>query len=193
MELVVAVLAAGSGARFGGGKLDADCAGQPVGRWALDAVADAGLEPGVLVVGPDIPAFAKKAEGWDMLINPDPAAGLGASLALAAREAMMRQCSLLVLLADMPLIDPAHIAALARSEATSATRYPSGKPGVPALFAHADLARLIHLKGEGGGAKAMADMGQLTMLDAQPGTLADVDTAEGLAVVAKILLGRSKT
>ena len=36
---LVAVLAAGRGTRFGGGKLEALCAGKPLGRCALDAVA----------------------------------------------------------------------------------------------------------------------------------------------------------
>ena len=37
----VAVLAAGRASRFGGGKLDADLAGKPVGQWVLDAVCPA--------------------------------------------------------------------------------------------------------------------------------------------------------
>ena len=38
----VAVLAAGRGKRFGGGKLEATCAGKPLGRWVLDAVRKRG-------------------------------------------------------------------------------------------------------------------------------------------------------
>ena len=49
----VAVLAAGSATRFGGGKLEAICAGKPLGRWVLDAAEAAGLQPGTIVAGPD--------------------------------------------------------------------------------------------------------------------------------------------
>ena len=55
---LVAVLAAGRGTRFGGGKLEAICAGKPLGRWALDAVAEAGLEPGIVITGPAAVGFA---------------------------------------------------------------------------------------------------------------------------------------
>ena len=48
-EPLVAVLAAGRGTRFGGGKLEAMCAGRPLGRWILDAVVEAGLVRGVIV------------------------------------------------------------------------------------------------------------------------------------------------
>ena len=37
MSLAIALLAAGGATRFGGGKLDAQCAGKPLGQWALDA------------------------------------------------------------------------------------------------------------------------------------------------------------
>ena len=83
-EPLVAVLAAGRGTRFGGGKLEAMCAGRPLGRWILDAVVEAGLVRGVIVTGRDAADFA---DGWTRLINPEPEAGLGSSLALAAKLA----------------------------------------------------------------------------------------------------------
>ena len=50
---LVAVLAAGSATRFGGGKLDAVLAGRRLGAWALATIERAGLPPGVIVVPPD--------------------------------------------------------------------------------------------------------------------------------------------
>ena len=77
-EICVAVLAAGLGTRFGGDKLEAPCAGKPLGRWALDAATAAGLKPGLLITGPDGVTFG---QGWMTLINPQPEIGLGSSLA----------------------------------------------------------------------------------------------------------------
>jgi molybdopterin-guanine dinucleotide biosynthesis protein A len=75
--LHVAVLAAGAGRRFGGGKLDADLAGRPVAAWALGAAQALGASVHV-VAGPDVPAcLAGRA---DLTINPDAASGMGSSL-----------------------------------------------------------------------------------------------------------------
>src|SRR5690606_25378401 len=94
---LVAVLAAGLGTRFGSGKLEAECAGKPLGRWPVEAVEAVGLGPGVIVTGPDGVSFAP---GWKALANLRPEAGLGSSLALAARHALAQDAAaLLVLLA----------------------------------------------------------------------------------------------
>jgi CTP:molybdopterin cytidylyltransferase MocA len=178
----VAVLAAGRAARFGGGKLEAICAGKPLGRWALDAVEAAGLEPGLIVTGPEGASFA---EGWTSLINPMPEAGLGASLALAARLALTGgRKALLVLLADMPLVTPDYLRELATADAPAATRQADGSAGVPALLSPALLARAMKLGGDRG---AAALLGGATLLDAPAGTLRDVDTPEDLAEVERIL------
>ena len=98
---LVTVLAAGLATRFGGGKIDARCAGQPLGRWVLDAVETAGLARGTIVTGPGGVAFAP---GWEQLVNTVPEDGLGHSLALAARDALERGAArLLVLLAKRML------------------------------------------------------------------------------------------
>ncbi|MFT3965605.1 MAG: NTP transferase domain-containing protein, partial [Sphingobium sp.] len=77
----VAILAAGRASRFGGGKLDAACAGKPLGRWVLDAVAAAGAPPGLIVVGPRPPAFAGDAlhDGWTVITNAEAERGMGTS------------------------------------------------------------------------------------------------------------------
>ena len=58
MTLAIALLAAGGARRFGGGKLDADCAGKPLGRWALDAALAARWAEGcdaLLIMLADMP------------------------------------------------------------------------------------------------------------------------------------------
>lgn len=181
----VAVLAAGRATRFGGGKLEALCAGKPLGRWVLDAVAEAGLGPGTIVTGPEGVSFA---EGWTRLVNPEPGAGLGSSLAIAARATLASGAeSLLVLLADMPLISAAYLRELATASAPAATRQPDGRAGVPALLDRALLEQAATLTGDRGAGPLLAGA---SLLEAPPGILQDVDTAEDLAEVEGQLLAR---
>ena len=184
---LVAVLAAGLASRFGGGKLDADLCGKPLGQWTLDAVSTAGLEPGVIVVGPDVPVFADAAHGWALLQNDAPEAGLGTSVALAVREAEALACDVLLLLADMPLLDPAHLSRLVHSPANTATVYPDGRPGVPALIRRKDLSTFRDLDGERGAGPLLARLDALDSVTAPPDMLRDVDRPEDLARVEQLL------
>jgi len=182
-EPLVAVLAAGRGTRFGGGKLEAVCAGKPLGRWVLDAVAAAGLARGLIVTGPEGASFA---EGWTRVINPAPDAGLGSSLALAARFAAARgEGAMLVLLADMPLVTAAYLRELAAAPAPTATRHADGRPGVPALLDAALIGLAACLTGDRGAGPLL---GQAALLDPPPEMLRDVDTAQDLAEVERALL-----
>jgi CTP:molybdopterin cytidylyltransferase MocA len=181
-EPAVAVLAAGRGTRFGGGKLEAPCAGKPLGRWALDAGAAAGLAPGTIVTGPEGVSFA---EGWTALVNPQPERGLGSSLALAAQAALDRgEGALLVLLADMPLVTANYLRELAGSTAPTATRQPDGRPGVPAVLDRALMEAAAALTGDRGAGPLLAGA---TLLDPPTGILRDVDTPEDLAAVEWVL------
>ena len=180
---LVAVLAAGQAARFGGGKLDAQCAAKPVGRWVLDAVAQAGLAPGLIVAGPAGAGFADGA-GWEVAPNANAERGLGTSLALAARMAIEREArALLVVLADMPLVAPEYLRRLADASPPAASRYPDRDPGVPALFGQAQLPALVDLGGDRGASALLVLMDGLTLLDPPAGTLLDIDRPEDLAEV----------
>jgi CTP:molybdopterin cytidylyltransferase MocA len=182
-EPAIAVLAAGLGTRFGGNKLEAACAGKPLGRWALDAAEEAGLGPGTVIAGLEGASFAGR---WRVLVNPAPEAGLGTSLALAARAALDEGAeTLLVLLADMPLVTPAYLRDLAATAAPAATRHPDGRAGVPALLDRALFEQAATLTGDRGAGPLLA---AATLLDPPAGTLRDVDTAEDLAEVEAALL-----
>ncbi len=180
----VAVLAAGMGTRFGGDKLEAMCAGKPLGRWAIEAVEAAGLRPGTIITGPEWVTFAG---GWTRAVNPEPEAGLGSSLALAARLVPSGRQSLLVLLADMPLVTPDYLRELAARTAPAATRYPEGHAGVPALLDRKLIDRAAKLTGDRGAGRLLR---HARLFDPPPGTLRDVDTPEDLAEVEFQLLAR---
>jgi len=178
----VAVLAAGRGTRFGGGKLEAMCAGKPLGRWAIDAVEGAGLGPGTIVTGPEGVTFAGS---WTVLVNPAPEAGLGSSLALAASAALDAGAgSMLVLLADMPLVAAAYLRRLALARAPAATRHPDGHGGVPGLLDRALMRRAARLSGDRGSGPLLIGA---TLFDPPAGMLRDIDTPDDLASVERII------
>jgi len=181
-EPAVAVLAAGLGRRFGGGKLEAECASKPLGRWVIEAVEAAGLGPGTIVTGPEGANFAA---GWTVLVNPRPDEGLGSSLAIAARAAVDGEAeALLVLLADMPLVSAGYLRDLAATPAPAATRQGDGRPGVPALLDRSLLNLAARLTGDRGAGPLLQGA---RLLDAPAGMLRDVDTPDDLAEVKRAL------
>ncbi len=183
---LVAVLAAGAGTRFGGGKLDALLAGKRVGQWVLDAVADAGLPPGVIVVPMGrVPAFAAES-GWPTLANLCASDGMGTSIALAASAALEQGRALLVLLADMPLVTPEHLTSLLAHPA-AATLYPDGKAGVPALVGPDLLPLLAALDGNAGAGPLLSRYPRVAAPDAM---LLDIDRPQDLLAAEELLKDR---
>ena len=160
------------------------CAGKPLGRWVIEAAEAAGLGPGTIVTGPD---WVTCAGGWTRAVNPDPAAGLGSSLALAARLVPGGKQALLVLLADMPLVTPAYLRELSNHAAPAATRYPDGNAGVPALLDRKLIDKAARSSGDRGAGPLLRSA---RLLDPPPGMLRDVDTPEDLAEVEAQLLAR---
>ena len=185
---LVAVLAAGAGTRFGGGKLDAMLAGKRVGQRVIDAVAAAGLNPGLIVVPGHTPQFAAES-GWPTVTNVCASDGLGTSLAMAACAALARGRPLLVLLADMPLVDPALLKALA-AQSCAATRYPDGKAGVPALADLAMLPALAELSGNVGAGPLLSSRHGVVLVEPPESMLLDIDRPEDLAAAQALLTGR---
>jgi CTP:molybdopterin cytidylyltransferase MocA len=186
-RVLAAVLAAGRGRRFGGRKLDARCAGRPLGAWALQAVEEAGLVPRIIIVPPQVPAFAQES-GWPLVVNPSAEAGLGTSLACAAQAAMQQDAAaLLVVLADMPLVHAALLRDLLASPAPAAVAHAPGRPGVPALLPASTFPQLAALAGDHGAAGLLRMISDISLTTVSPVALLDVDDEAGLARAAKLL------
>jgi CTP:molybdopterin cytidylyltransferase MocA len=183
------VLAAGSGIRFGGGKLDALLAGKRVGQWVLDAVAEAGFAPGVIVTGAEAPQFARESE-WTLAVNPRAAEGLGTSLAVAAGRALALGKPLLVVLADMPLVASDHLLALSGADGAAATVWPGDRAGVPAYFPMALLPQLAALSGDAGAGAFLSGRDDVTRIEVPEAMLVDVDRAEDLVRAEELLSQR---
>lgn len=189
---LIAVLAAGRGARFGGGKLLADLGGRPLGRHALDTALATGL-PVVWIASAGTAALAPPP--CRVLVNPAPERGLGGSLAMGAAAARHAGApALLVLLADMPLVSPDLIARLAAHAATgeaAACRHPDGRAGVPALIPPALFPALEALDGDAGAGRLLRNLPGLALITPGLHDLLDVDTPADLAHAARLIDGSS--
>jgi len=190
--LAIAILAAGGGTRFGGGKLDAMLGGKRLGQYAVDAAQALGRPK--IVVGKPIPDFASEALALGeatLLKNKRAEEGLGTSVALAAMQAAAAGADALLLLsADMPLVRPETLAALVEAvgELPSCVRHPDGHAGIPACFPPAWFPRLAALEGDKGAGALLRDA-EVTTIDTAQDELRDVDTVAELEKLAAELRG----
>ena len=172
---VVLVLASGRGERFTasggvGSKLHALLAGKTVLQHTLDAVRASGLR-------------------WHL--EDAGHAGMGDSIAAAVR-ATPDAPGWLVLPADLPLVQPRSLQAVARALADHAVVLPHyrGQRGHPVGFSAACRAALLQLKGAQGAAavvraqEAIAAAAQLELDDV--GLVTDIDTLHDLAQAERL-------
>lgn len=193
LRIAVAVLAAGQSRRFGaedklaaslGDTLLGEAAARTLGglafahRWVIAASAD----------HPCAPAWS--AAGFALAVNDQATAGMGTSLALAARLAIEASAdALLVALADMPLVPADHFAALlARAAALGpeamVASEAAGVRSPPAVFGRNHLAELAKAGGDRG---ARHLLGQAEPLTCPADWLADVDDPAALARVRALV------
>ena len=173
------LLAAGAGARFGGGKLDAKLRGARIGARAWSTLSEfAWLASGVVV--PDsVPAFAVEA-GAPLIANPEASSGMASSLHRAVAFARHEGAdALLIALADMPFVSRdtlAELLAVHDSEATSAAAvlHGSGVPGAPALIGSGCFEDLLEIQGDRGAGSYLASR-QVALLNVDPAELRDID------------------
>lgn len=171
-DIGVLLLAAGRSSRFGQDKLVAPFRGRPLWEWSAIAAEEAGFANRFLVVS-QATALSTR-EGWRMVENPDAHDGMGTSIATGVRAASA--CSRLVIaLADMPLVPPAHLVKLAEGQGSIFTRYDGEAYGCPAAFPASAFPKLAALTGESG-ARSL-DLPDATILEpADTRLLCDIDT-----------------
>ena len=173
---VVLVLASGRGERFraSGGeshKLQVLLAGKSVLEHTLDAVRDSGLA---------------------VHVEDAPHPGMGDSIAAAVR-ATVDAAAWLILPADLPLVLPATLRAVAQAPAHHSVVRPvyQGRHGHPVRFTHECAPALLALRGDGGAA-AVARQHRLWAVEVDdPGCVLDIDTVEDLRQAQQILAARS--
>ena len=194
------VLAAGTGSRFGGGKVRAPLGGRPLVGHVLEAARAAGLGRLVLVLGRDATevraslrgAAADSLDGVLVAVNGAPERGLASSLrvGLAAATADPPPAGVVVLLGDQPRVRPGVIRALAEA----ATSAPPGTLAVvpsyaddpapnPAVLLPAAWPLAAELEGDRGlGPLLVAEPDRVVRVPAA-GANPDVDTTADLVAV----------
>jgi molybdenum cofactor cytidylyltransferase len=161
----VIVLASGRGERFAasGGqvhKLQALLGGKKIIDWTLDAVRASGLPYHVENAG-----------------HP----GMGDSIAAAVR-ATHNAHGWLILPADLPLIQPATLLAVAQALQHAPLVYPKfqGQRGHPVGFSRIYAAQLANLQGNKGAAQLILAQAATELIVFDVGCVTDVDTLEDL-------------
>lgn len=182
------VLAAGRSTRMEGRhKLLEPIDGTPMVRRSVAALAAAGVDPIVVVTGhraTDVRAALAHLP-CRFQHNPDPAAGLGDSLARGA-DAISGVDAVLVALADMPDVRADHVVALQAgwraSGASIVVPSVAGRRGHPVLFDAVHLSALRACRGDRGArALVQADPSRVHAVEVDDtGVLHDIDTLEQL-------------
>ena len=186
MALTGILLAAGSGSRFGGGKLLHPLGdGTPIGVAAARRLKGAlGTCLAVVRPGDEALAQALAAEGFAVSVCPDAAQGMGTSLAWG-----VEQCAdadgWVVALADMPFLPIETIRAVAHEVgqgALIAAPVCGGRRGHPVAFSRELYGELAALAGDAGARSVLErHRGDLVLVDcADPGVLADIDRRDDL-------------
>ncbi len=185
------ILAAGLGSRFGPTpKMLAPYAGAPMVRRAAEAALASRASAVVAVLGAHAERVREALSGLDLIRveNPEPTAGLSASLRLGLAALPPGTEAAVILLGDMPRIGPAHVDALIVAYTNAVPRpaavvpVSGGRRGNPVLL---DLARLAddlaRLTGDHGAGPILKGRPDVLEVPADPAVAFDVDRPEALA------------
>lgn len=184
--IVGALLAAGRSQRFGADdKLLAPLHGKPLIAHAAATLAALPLDLRMAVVSSaEVEACLA---GFTILRNDAPERGLSRSLACAAAAAIEAGATrLLILLADMPRVTPAHCLELLTNcrDARAAASFDGIRVSPPACFPASALAALQRMTGDKGAREMLASLPPEALVRADAHTLIDVDTHETLQTLA---------
>lgn len=184
------VLAAGSAARFGGGKLLAPWRGVPLLHPALAAARAAPVGSIIVVTGADEAAVAACALAFDPAIRlvhaSDHAEGLAASLRAGIASLPPETTAAFVFLGDMPRVPHAVLAPLVEAvEAGALAAAPvfGGRRGNPVVIGRGLFEKVAALTGDMGARPLLQALGaRLALVEApDDGVLFDVDEPGDLA------------
>jgi len=182
--LEAVVLAAGSGSRFGGGKLLAPYGDGVLLGAALAAAFAAPVRTVTVVTGAEAEGVAAAALAFNPAVRivhaAEHAEGMGASLRTAVAALPADTAGVFVFLGDMPRVPvqllPRLAAALAQGAPAAAPMF-QGRRGNPVLLGRALFPDLLRLTGDAGARSVLQGLGdRLVQVEApDDGVLFDVD------------------
>jgi molybdenum cofactor cytidylyltransferase len=188
------VLAAGSGNRFGGGKLLAAWGAGVLLEGALAAAFAAPVRTVTVVIGAEAEAVAAAARSFDPRVlvvhAPDYAEGMGASLRTGVASLPTDADGAFVFLGDMPRVPSAVLRRMADAVvagAEAAAPLFEGRRGNPVLLARSLFPELLALTGDAGARGVLQGLGGRLALVESPddGVLFDVDRPDDLTQQSK--------
>lgn len=188
-KLGCVILAAGSGARFGGNKLLALFRGDPVIQYAMEAADTACFDRVAVVTQYEPVAEMGQARGYKALWNRQPELGLSRSVILGT-EAMADCDGICFLVGDQPCLGRQTVEALASAWQAQPERIVAaahqGKRGNPCIFPKLLFEELRALSGDtGGGAVIRRHPELLRLVETGALELFDTDTPEKLRILEK--------
>ena len=199
------VLAAGQSSRFraAGGpdltKLVAKLDGKPIVRRVVEAALATKARPVVVVTGYARESVEGAVAGLDVGVafNPKFASGLASSLSVGLSAMPRDVAGALVLLGDMPLIEPRLADALieaflAREGALAAVPSRDGRRGNPVLLGRGLFEAAMRLTGDEGARRLIGALSASELVEVETpdtGVTFDIDTPEDLAAARRFRRG----
>ncbi len=184
----IVVLAAGKGSRFKGSahKLEQSLGDLSVLGSSLHNAIESHLPVVVVTVAALAASAAQLVAPRDVVIVPQDEAGFGMGYSIAAGVAASADSpGWLLLPADMPMVRPATLLAVAAALEHHAVAYAQhhGRRGHPVGFSAELYSELIRLTGDEGARRIVARYPAVGVDVDDPGVLVDVDTEADLAAL----------
>jgi molybdenum cofactor cytidylyltransferase len=177
------VLAAGTSSRLGRPKQLLELDGRPLLQHVVDAVAAAGVDEVVVVLGhaaDQIGAAITFPDRARTVVNPDYRSGQASSLATGLEAVGPDPEAVVIVLGDQPRLDPQRIRrvldAWTAADAAVARALWEGVPGHPVVIGRSQLDLFRTIEGDKGGRDVIAGMTGVLEVEMGEAAPIDVDT-----------------
>lgn len=178
------ILASGRSKRFGDDdKLTAPFRGKPLAEYAAQLAHAAPFAKAIGVIAPESPELKRLFSSYSIttLVNEDPDAGQGRSLALGVSAIAELDCkAAIIVLADMPFIKHSHLDRLRIEvgENESAIAFDGQRRSPPVLFRNSMFEKLTGLTGDSGAREILRQTRRVKNVMMSAEDLIDIDTRD---------------